>query len=308
MELAAITFKQVGVLFLLILAGYVCVRTGAVHKEDKSAFSDLLINLVLPAMVLNSYFTEYDSATGRNLILTFGLSLFAIMMGLAVTVPIIRRGEKDSVGIQRFACVFSNAGYMGFPLIEALFGAEGMIYASAYVTMFNLTAWTVGIALVSRKTNGRSIATSILKTPVIYAVAAGIFVYFLQIPVPELLQKPISMIGSMNTPLSMFITGMLIASSRLDRIIRRRELWVVTFVRMLLIPAICTGVFALLGFRGMPAQVVLLLEACPSAAMTCIVAVRYRCDEEFSAGMVVVTTLISILTLPVLATLLGSLI
>ncbi len=306
MDLAVITFKQVFVLFLLMLAGVVCTRAGGVHPGDKRAFSDLLLNLVVPAMVVNSYLTEYNPSTGHNLLRAFGWSLLVLLAGFAITFFLIRNVRGEQLSIRRFACIFSNSAYMGFPLIESLFGAEGLLYASAYVTMFNLLLWTIGAAMVSGETRRREIAASILRTPVLYAVVAGLIIYFLRIPVPEIIQKPLGLIGAMNTPLSMFITGMLIASSRLVRVIRNRLLWGVMALRMLVIPAVCIALFAVLGFRGMVGEVVLLLEACPCAAITSIFAVRYHHDEEFAAGLVVVSTLISIVTLPLCAMLLAT--
>ena len=201
MDLAVITFKQVFVLFLLMLAGVVCTRAGGVHPGDKRAFSDLLLNLVVPAMVVNSYLTEYNPSTGHNLLRAFGWSLLALLAGFAITFFLIRNVRGEQLSIRRFACIFSNAAYMGFPLIESLFGAEGLLYASAYVTMFNLLLWSIGAAMVSGETRRREIAASILRTPVLYAVVAGLIIYFLRIPVPEIIQKPLGLIGAMNTPL-----------------------------------------------------------------------------------------------------------
>ena len=119
----------------------------------------------------------------------------------------------------------------------------------------------------------------------------------------SLLAQPISLLGAMNTPLSMLITGMLIAAGDLKSIVCSRPIWKLAAVRMLVIPALCLGAFALLGlFRfGMAAQVVLLLECCPAAAITSVFAVQFGHDEQFAAGCVVLTTLLSILTLPLCA-------
>lgn len=304
MELAQITFQQVAILFLLIFAGALCVKTGVVKPESKQAFSSLLLYLVVPLMVLSSYLTEYDPAMGANLLKAFGGSVLAIGLGLVLTFALTRRWTDGEAPIRRFACIFSNAAYMGFPLIQALFGAEGLIYASAYVTVFNLLLWTLGCAMVSGQADKKAVLHSVLTTPVLYAVVLGIALYFLQIPVPELLRRPCELIGSMNTPLSMFITGMLIAASDLRQVVKSVRLWCVAALRLLVIPAVTVGVFWLLGLQGMAAQVVVLLEACPCAAITSIFAVQYHHDEQSAAGMVVVTTLLSILTLPVCALLL----
>ena len=202
--------------------------------------------------------------------------------------------------------VFSNAAYMGFPLISALFGAEGMLYASAYVTVFNILLWTMGYGMVSGSANARAVARNLLRTPVFYALVAGLAIYFFQIPIPHLIAQPIELLAGMNTPLSMLITGMLLAASDLKTIVSDLHIWKLAAVRMLLIPAVCLGVFALLGLvhLGMSAQVVLLLECCPAAAITSVFAVQFHHDESYAAGSVVLTTLLSIVILPLCALLL----
>jgi predicted permease len=108
----------------------------------------------------------------------------------------------------------------------------------------------------------------------------------------------------MNTPLSMFITGMIIAGSDIKGLVYNKNIWYIILVRQLVIPAVCFGVFSLFHVTGMAAQVVLLLEACPSAAITSVFAVQFGYDENLAAGAVVITTFFSILTLPVCAMLL----
>lgn len=308
MELALITVKQVTVLFCLIFTGYLCVRTGAVKPEGKKAFSDLLLYLVVPAMVIHSYMIEFKPEILPNLLLSFGLSTVLILLGLLVTM-IATKGRTDrNLPILRFACIFSNAAYMGFPLIQALFGAEGLIYASAYVTVFNILLWTFGYGMLSGKVSVREILTTILRTPVLLSVAAGLVIYLCRIPVPSVIQEPVSLIGNMNTPLSMFITGMIIAETNLSRFLKDLRIIVVLLLRMFVIPLISLGLFLLLGVHGMAAQVVLLLEACPCAAITSVFAVQLGYDEGLAAGAVVLSTFLSILTLPLCAMLLSGIV
>ena len=305
MELAVITAKQVAVLLLLIFAGFACVKTGAVKIEAKKAFSDLLLYLIVPAMVINSYLTEFDPKVLQNLLQSFALSTVLLLLGLVITFLLTLRIDKEkNTPILRFACIFSNAAYMGFPLIEALFGAEGLIYASVYVTVFNILLWTVGFGMITGTVEPKEVVRTVCTNPVLIAVVIGLVIYLCQIPVPEVIEQPLALIGNMNTPLSMIITGMMIAGSNLAQMLCDRRILSVVGIRMLLIPAVCFALFFACGFSGMAAGVVLLLEACPSAAITSVFAVQYSYDEEFAAGSVVITTLLSIVILPVCAMLL----
>ena len=306
MELALICAQQVVVLFLLMATGTVAVKTGVLKPENKQALSNLLVYLVVPAMIINSYRMEFSAEILRNLLAAFGMSVLAICIGTVITLVLTARRKDSRAPIFRFATVFSNAAYMGFPLISALFGAEGMLYASAYVTVFNILLWTMGYGMVSGSANARDVARNLLRTPVFYALVAGLAIYFFQIPIPRLIAQPIELLAGMNTPLSMLITGMLLAASDLKAIVSDLHIWKLAAVRMLLIPAVCLGVFALLGLvhLGMSAQVVLLLECCPAAAITSVFAVQFHHDESYAAGSVVLTTLLSIVILPLCALLL----
>ena len=286
MELAQITAGQVVMLFLLMGTGIAAVKTDVLKPEGKQTLSNLLVYLVVPAMIVNSYRMEFSMEILHNLLASFGMSLLALLIGT----PIFR-----------FACIFSNAAYMGFPLISALFGSEGLLYASAYVTVFNILLWTMGYGFVSGSSDPKEVLHSLLHTPVLYAMVIGLCIYLLQIPVPQLIAQPLELMANMTTPLSMVITGMLLAAGDLGCIVRSKPVWKLAAVRMLLIPAVCLAVFGLLGFRSMTAQVVLLLECCPSAAITSVFAVQFGHDESFAAGSVVLTTLLSIVALPLCA-------
>lgn len=309
MELALICAQQVIVLFLLIGAGAAAIKTGVLKAEGRQTLSNLLVYLVVPAMIIHSYMMEFSEKILHNLLAAFGLSMLAILIGTVLTLALTAKQKDRRAPIFRFACVFSNAAYMGFPLISALFGSEGLLYASAYVTVFNILLWTMGYGMVSGSSSPKEVAKSLLRTPVLYAMVAGLAIYLLQIPVPALIAQPLELLSNMNTPLSMLITGILIATGDLKQIVCDRHIWKLAAVRMLLIPAVCLAVFAVLGLLrfGMSAQVVLLLECCPAAAITSVFAVQFGHDEQFAAGCVVLTTLLSIVTLPLCALVLTAL-
>ena len=203
MELALICAQQVIVLFLLIGVGTLAVKTGVLKLEHKQPLSNLLVNIVVPAMIVNSYQMEFSLEILRNLLAAFGLSILTVALGTVLTLALTARRKNSRTAIFRFASIFSNAAYMGFPLISALFGSEGLLYASAYVTVFNVLLWTLGYSMVSGSSDPKAVVKSLAHTPAIYAVLVGLAIYLLQIPIPALLAQPISLLGAMNTPLSM---------------------------------------------------------------------------------------------------------
>lgn len=301
MELATITAQQVLQLLLMILAGAACCKWGVFKPEHKSVLANILLYLVVPAMVLDSYMVSFDPATFHNLMQAFLFGAVALFVGLGVAFVGTIGVDKKVRAIMWFACAFSNAGYMGFPLIRALFGDEGLLYASGFVTVFNILIWTIGTTVLSGRAEPRQILRSVVTCPCILAVAAGLVIYLCRIPVPQIFSGPIGAIGDMNTPLSMIITGATIASSDLKALLRNPNLFRTLGVRMILVPAVALALFALLGLQGTVPTIVLLLEACPCAAITTMFAIQYHSDEDLAAGAVVFSTLGSIVTLPLYA-------
>lgn len=300
-SLVSITAQQVLVMFLLILVGYLAVRARVLGAEARRSFSTLLVNIVVPAMIVDSYLIPFDPDILANLVRTALVSTGALLIGLGIALLATRRMQSPDRPILRFAITFSNAGYMGFPLIEALFGAEGLLYASIFNTFFNILIWTAGIALLDPGAKGANPVRELVKKPALLAVALGLVLYLGRVPVPDLIAQPIGLLGGMNTPLSMLITGIIIATSDLKAVIRRGALWQTILLRMLAVPAAAVLLCLATGTGGMVGAVVILLEACPCAAITSVFAVQYRYDEQLAAGAVVVSTLLSIAALPLFA-------
>lgn len=302
MELAFITAGQVAELFLLILAGFLGVKLRVLSSDYRKGFSDLLIYLVMPSMVLNSYMAGKEMDVLGNLFTALGLSIVAIALAIVLSELLSR---LLPVGKDReiicLALSFSNAAYMGFPLISALYGSEGLLYASIFVTVFNVFLWTYGYSSLNASGSRSELVHSLLMNPVLYAVIVGLLIMLLKVPVPELIREPISITGAMTTPLAMIITGMIIASSDLGSMLKNKKVWLAMPIRLLLIPIISFALFYILGIKGMVAQVVIVLAACPTAAISSVFAVKYGHDEELAAGIVVLSTFFSIITLPFFA-------
>ncbi len=302
-------------LFILIFTGFVGAKFGAIKAEGKKAFSDFLVYIVTPAMILDSYISsEFDKQVLSNLVWAFVLATILLLTGLGITFVLTAKMKGKDMAIMRFACTFPNAAYMGFPLVRALFGAEGLLYGSAFVTMFNVIVWTIGYAMVSGNLQWKAVAKKVLVTPTLISVVIGLAIYLARIPVPEIVATPISLLGGVNTALSMIITGMIIAATSFKKLLANKKLFLAIAIRMFITPFACVGIFMLLshlglwaalGLSAMVIQVVLIQESCPTAAITSVFAVQFNQDEDLAAGAVVISTLISIVTLPVLALLMS---
>ncbi len=151
MELALITAQQVAVLFLLIGTGMVAVKTGVLKLENKQALSNLLVYIIVPAMVVNSYRMEFSAQILHNLLAAFGMSVLSVLLGTVITLLLTARKTGSRMPIFRFACIFSNAAYMGFPLISALFGSEGLFICQCLCYRVQHSAVDAGLRSCQRR-------------------------------------------------------------------------------------------------------------------------------------------------------------
>ncbi len=302
-NLTLIAAEQVGVMFLLILTGFIAARVGAVKAESRAALSDLLMNIVLPAMIINSYITEFDPSILNNLVKAVIASFGMMGVAMVASVLVCLKNKDPDMPLIRYAMAAGNCGYMGFPLISALFGNEGLLYASIFNTAYNIYVWTIGVRSLEKEKSrgGLNTLLELIKKPALVAVFIGIVIYLAQIPVPEIIHQPIELLGNMNTPLSMFITGMIMAEGGVFRTAKDKRLWETVFMRLIVCPALALLFGRITGIGGMVGAVTILLSGCPCASFTSVFAVRYHYDESLAAGLVVISTLLSIFTLPLLA-------
>lgn len=303
MDLAFISLEQVFIMFIMIIFGFILVKLKLLDISSKKSLSNILVYLVVPMMIINSYITTYDNNILNNLLLCFLISFIVLIIGIILIFIFTIKWKISDKRVLMFGMMFSNAAYMGFPLIEAMFGSVGLIYASGFVSVFNILLWTIGYMNVSGTFNLGVALKSILKTPVLYALAIGLIIFFLQIPIPSIIKTPLSMIGSMNTPLSMIITGMIIASCNIKEVIKNIYLWLSVVIRIIIVPLIMVGVLFLIKLIFVNIdldllKIVFILEACPCAAITSIFAIKFNYNSDLAAGIVVVSTVLSIITLP----------
>ena len=298
-------------MFVMIMLGFILVKTKLVNPDSKKSLSNILVYVVVPCMIVNSFIATYDDSILENLLWSFLVSFILLVLGIVVSFVICIKYKTSDKPILLFALMFSNASYMGIPLIQALFGDIGVIYASGFLTLFNILLWTVGYMVVSKTFNIKSTLISILKTPIIYSLIIGLLIFIFQIPVPNIIKTPLNLLGNMNTPLSMLVTGMIIGSSNVLTVVKNKYVWLNVAFRLLLIPLICLGVTYLLSFLPISKEVLkiaFILMATPSAAITSIFAIKFNYNEDVAAGVVIITTILSIITLPLFTLAIDSLI
>lgn len=306
MELASICLNQVIQLTILMIAGIVLEKTKIIDKDGKQVLSKLLIDLAVPCMIINSYLGNENSSL-NNISLSFIYSGVICLIGIIISIVTSIPVRKEYKGIYKFACSFSNAAYMGFPLIKALFGQKGIIYASSYVSIFNILLWTIGYAFFTNQSSFKDILKNILKCPPIISVIIGLIIFFFNISIPSVISSPLSMIGDMTTSISMIIIGATISEIDLKELIKSKDVYYGIFIRLVLIPILSLFILKIFNLPDIIYYVILILHACPCASISVLLAINNNMDEEYATGLVVISVLLSIITLPIYTYLLTAL-
>jgi predicted permease len=203
--------------------------------------------------------------------------------------------------------MFGNTIFLGFPLITALYGTEGLLYASMFQLVSNLIMWTVGVVVLTHG-NGTSWTKSLLKVlnPNTLATLTGLIFFMLTIKLPDLLVKPLSELGAANTWLSMLYIGAMLVFSDVRGLLGRKSLYIISVNRLIVFPAILVSIFAIIAsITGsvpdkLVTSVIILEASMPCMASVVIMAKELGADDHLAVGNVFISTLLSIITLPLL--------
>lgn len=299
-------------LFLLIGAGFLAVRLGWLPRSASEVFTALLMRITLPATVFCSMLRPFTAAFLRDALIIMALTLAAHLSYTALALGLSRgfRVAPGRRGMWSLCCAFCNNGFMGFPVAYALFGEEGLALAIMLGIPFNLLVYTIGAKLVCLDPSGDSARTEmpwrkILLSPVNIATVVGIVFFCLQIPVAEAVRTPIQHLSNVTTPLSMFVTGMNLSDSRLGAVVRDRDVLTASATRLLLFPLLTWALVSRLPVENpLVLSVFLVIMAMPSPAVSVILGEQYGGCVQLAARTVFLSSLLCIVTLPLIALLL----
>lgn len=298
----SVVVNQVIVLFLLMVTGFIIKKRGILTAPVIKGFSSFLLNVTLPAMVITAFHMEFSLEMLRDVGVLFLIASALHFLSLAGSKFLFRGYPPEIDKVLRFVTVFSNCGFMGFPIFASIYGQTGVLYGSIYVMVFNLFLWTAGVTLFTGVKDGERIKTFLaaLKNPGIVAVGIGLLVFIFSPPIPEPVFRTLDLLGSMTTPLSMIIVGSLLADLKLKEVFTGFSLYYASFIRLIFLPLFTMGLLYLFGFRGLVLQIMVIAVAMPAAATTVIFTEKYGGDSEYASRVVFISTILSMLTIPVM--------
>ena len=284
-------------MFIYVMTGIIMAKTQILKHEGRSSFINLLLDITLPCMILNSFNIE----TGIDELIAAGeimiISLVCFITAWIIAKLIWRKESKTRRAVLEFSTLFSNAGNAGMPIVALVFGAEGVFYASFYLLPVRILIWTFGLSLFVEGNNLKDKILILLRTPSLVVVFIGIALMFMPFRLPAVLTAAIKNIGDMTGPLSMMLIGAALGESDIRNAFEF-DTFKLTFVRLILLPVIYIFMLKFCGIKNILWQVTVVLTAMPAAANTEIFAEMYGKDYTFAARCVVVSTILSLVTVP----------
>lgn len=295
MSTALLLFQQVIMMFILAGVGYVLFRRNIISLEGSKTLGNILIHISLPCVIISSFLKEFSL---QRLI---GLGISALMAALVLVISmIVSRLAFRKDGLAAFAAAFANPGFFGVPIIAALLGNEKVFYIAPFIAFLNLLQWTWGVSLLTGNKGSLS-AKSVLTAPFMIAILVGFFFFVTQIPMPGIISQAINYIAGLNTPLAMFAIGVYLAQADVKHMFLRRSLYGISLVRLVVIPLIALALLSLVPNTFSDLKIaVLIASACPTGSNVAVYAHLYNGDYPYAVETVIVSTIFSVVTMPLI--------
>lgn len=295
--------QQVFVLFALMSLGYVLNRRRIIDERAVKGMVEILVLIVTPCLIVHVFQRPFERSLLSGLGWAFVLALVSHLLGIAASF-LVRSRDGRRRSVLRYAVIFSNAGFMGLPLEQAILGDMGVFYGAVYVVMFNLLCWSYGLVVMCGSMKDVRMRSLFVNSGTV-GIALGLPLFLLSVKLPQVIGMPVKMLSDLNTPLAMIVIGWYLAEADFSAVVRSATAYLVAFMRLLAIPsAVLAGMYAISNVfpsidRTMAVAIVASSSA-PSAALTTILAARYDRDVPMSVGIVAGSTLLSIITMPII--------
>ena len=296
MDFIILLLKQNILMFLYLLIGYFLFRKKLIGISGSADIGRMLLHIVMPAAILKAYMTSYTPERLIGLVLSFLAALLALLLAIFIS----RIFFKKEQAIERFGAAFSNAGFIGIPLVQMTLGEEAVFYISSFVALLNILQWTYGVFILTGDRNTFSFQ-KLRTNPVILSFLGGLLLFFLPVRLPDLLTGMIGSLAAMNGPLAMIVLGTYVAQVSPGSLFKERLAYRSSFVRLILMPVLT---IILLGF--FPAEyhtlklAVLIAASAPIGSNVAIFAQLYGQDYTRAVKEVCLSTLLCMITLPLI--------
>ncbi len=292
------------VLFLYMLAGIIARRLDILTDHARGKLTDLMIYITLPCMIFDSFNMEFSMDSLVQAGASIGTATLMAVLALLLGKVLYNRYDPRKRSILQYGTLVTNSGFAGLPVVSGMFGAQGLMLGSLFIIPTRILMWSAGISLFTQEGGSTwSAIKKVAKHPSLIAVYLGLFRMFTQLPLPAFLNTAVDNIGSCTSPLAMMLVGAVLADVPLKKVAEGKIFYMI-FVRQIALPLLCLAMLRLVGADPVTTGVSVILSGMPIGSTTAILAQKYGADAEFGSKCVFLSTLSSLITVPILALLL----
>lgn len=283
-------------MFLLVAIGFLIRKIGIIQTEGRKNLIDMCLYLTLPFNVLHSFLRPWDwdlfLSCGIILLLSIGYNAISVLFSMIL----YRNANAEQQKPLKYGTIVSNSGFLGNPMVEGIYGANGLLYASLFMLPVRITMWSIGVSVFLKKGN-KGVLKKILTHPCIVAIYLGVIIMISGVQFPACIEKTITSVSSCNTPISMMLVGMMLAEVQPKGLIDKTMVFFAA-VRLLVIPGVVFVITAFLPIDPMLRGITVILAGMPAPITTALLSAKYGGDEKYATGMIFLSTIVSLVTLP----------
>ena len=302
MNISILLMQQIVQLFLMIFMGYLIVKTGLVRDDDSKVLSKIILYLIVPCVIINAFQVDYTTDTVKGLLIAFAAS---VLTQVVLLIVISAAGKLLHLNEVEVASVYySNSGNLIVPIVTFILGQEWVLYGCVFMSVQLVFLWTHCKKIISREASYDW--KKILLNINMISIFIGVVLFFTKIVLPEIIGNTLASVGTMIGPASMIVTGMLFAGMNLKQIFANKRVYFITFLRLIAVPLIALVLIKLSNLASFSADgnkiilIVFLAIITPSASTVTQMCQVYGNDSKYASAINVMTTLLSIITMPVM--------
>lgn len=295
MEMAAIILKQTLTMALYMAAGWALFKTGKITQDGSRVLGTLLLHLIVPCVLVKSFCVEFSMEKLMMFVQSFLLCSVALFLSTTTAKLLFKKHPLDC-----FSVAFSNAGFIGIPLVTAALGEEAVFYLSGMLIWVNLLQWNWGVSVIAGQKTRFSFRI-LLRNPFIVATIIGLFLFVtgLGTRLPDIVSGALAGTAAVNTPIAMIVLGVYLAQTKISSLFTTPRLYLISAVRLWLMPLITLAVFALIPFANDIRMAVLISSSTAVGANIAVYAQMYHSDYSYACKTVALSTIVSIVMMPV---------
>ena len=286
------------VLFIYMAVGFYCRKKGIFNDVARDKLTDFVVFITLPCMIFEAFNMEFSLDALKQgavaLIIAVGMACVALLLGKVL----YNRFPYEEKSILQYGTLVSNSGFAGLPVVSGAYGDEGLFLGSLFIIPTRILMWSAGISLFT-KADAKQAVKKVMLNPGIIAVEVGLIRMILQIPLPHFVDSAVDNLGACTSPLAMALVGAILADVPLKTVFDPKSFYLVA-VRQFLLPGICLVALRLLGMDPLTIGVSVVITGMPIGSTTAILAQKYGADAKFASKCVFISTLTSLVTVPIL--------